>query len=110
MRIISGIHKGKIIRAPQSLPARPTTDFAKEALFNILQNRIDFESTKVLDLFAGTGNISIEFVSRGAASVTLVDISPDHLNCIKNFIKELDIETPLLFPQMVPTKFLTLML
>jgi 16S rRNA (guanine(966)-N(2))-methyltransferase RsmD len=60
--------------APKKLPVRPTSDMAKEALFNILNNLIDFEGTSVLDLFSGTGNISYEFASRGAAHVTAVDI------------------------------------
>ena len=57
MRIIAGIYKGKNIIAPKNLPVRPTTDFAKESLFNILINRIDFSNTNFLELFAGTGNI-----------------------------------------------------
>lgn len=65
--------------APESLPVRPTTDMAKEALFNILYNRYDFEECNVLDLFCGTGNISIEFASRGISSVTAVD---KHSGCI----------------------------
>ncbi len=73
MRIISGTHKNKKIVPPQGLPTRPTTDFAKEGLFNILQNRIDFESVKVLDLFCGTGNISFEFASRGVSNIIAVD-------------------------------------
>jgi 16S rRNA G966 N2-methylase RsmD len=70
LRIIAGIHKGKQIVAPKNLPVRPTTDFAKEGLFNILNNRIDFEELTVLDLFCGTGNISLEFASRGAKKNT----------------------------------------
>ncbi len=73
MRIISGKNKGRKIQAPKNLPVRPTTDMAKESLFNILNNHIYFEDVSVLDLFAGTGNISYEFVSRGALSVMAVD-------------------------------------
>ncbi len=73
MRIISGTYKGRVINPPKSLPVRPTTDFAKESLFNILNNHIDFEGLKVLDLFAGTGNITYEFASRGATDITCVD-------------------------------------
>ena len=80
MRIISGSHKGKRLRAPKNLPVRPTTDFAKESLFNILGNRININETKVLDLFAGTGNISYEFASRGAEDITAVD---QHYGCCK---------------------------
>ncbi len=65
MRIISGQHKGRRLLAPKNLPVRPTTDRAKEALFNILQHEFDFENIRVLDLFAGTGSISYEFASRG---------------------------------------------
>lgn len=73
MRIISGKYKGKRITAPKSLPVRPTTDMAKEALFNILHNRFYFEEIKVLDLFCGTGNIGFEFASRGVSSIVSVD-------------------------------------
>jgi len=73
MRIISGSQKGRRINAPNNLPVRPTTDMAKESLFNILNNLIDFEDLTVLDLFAGTGSISFEFASRGARLVTAVD-------------------------------------
>lgn len=75
MRIISGIHKGKKINPPKNLPVRPTTDFAKEGLFNILNNIIDFEKTIVLDLFAGTGSISFEFASRKAKYIVSVDLN-----------------------------------
>ena len=73
MRIISGTYKGKRLTAPKKLPVRPTTDMAKEALFNILNNRFYFEELKVLDLFSGTGNISYEFASRGVENITAVD-------------------------------------
>ncbi len=73
MRIISGKHKGRRINAPKKLPVRPTTDMAKEALFNILNNQFYFDELAVIDLFAGTGNISYEFASRGATEVTAVD-------------------------------------
>lgn len=73
MRIISGKHKGKRLIAPKNLPVRPTTDMAKEGLFNILRNQYDFTEISVLDLFAGTGNISFEFASRGTADILSVD-------------------------------------
>jgi 16S rRNA (guanine966-N2)-methyltransferase len=73
IRIISGTHRGRRASAPKNLPVRPTTDFAKESLFNILDNHLEFEGLKALDLFSGTGNISIELASRGAASVIAVD-------------------------------------
>ena len=72
MRIISGEFKGRRFNPPaKNWPTRPTTDIAKEGLFNILQNRINFEETKMLDLFSGTGNHSYEFISRGCTDVTL---------------------------------------
>ncbi|MFM1875647.1 MAG: hypothetical protein RL266_1384 [Bacteroidota bacterium] len=76
MRIISGLYKGRTIRPPKNLPVRPTTDKAKEGLFNILNNLLDFEELNVLDLFCGTGNIGLEFASRGALTVTSVDADP----------------------------------
>lgn len=85
MRIISGSHKGRRITAPNKLPVRPTTDMAKEALFNILNNRYYFEDISVLDLFSGTGNISYEFSSRGTENIVAVD---SNFNCIK-FINEI---------------------
>lgn len=74
MRIISGKNKGRKIVAPTNLPVRPTTDLGKESLFNILNNYFYFDRITVLDLFAGTGNVSLEFASREAVSVTSVDI------------------------------------
>jgi 16S rRNA (guanine(966)-N(2))-methyltransferase RsmD len=73
LRIISGKYRGKRINPPAGFKARPTTDYARESLFNILTNRIDFESVEVLDLFSGTGSISFEFASRGAQNVHLVE-------------------------------------
>ena len=83
MRIIAGNLKGRRLNPPQNLPVRPTTDMAREALFNILANYIDFEDCTVLDLFAGTGAVSMEFVSRGARHVTSIDIS----NACTDYIK-----------------------
>ncbi|MBJ2174606.1 16S rRNA (guanine(966)-N(2))-methyltransferase RsmD [Aureibaculum sp. A20] len=80
MRIISGKHKGKRVTAPKKLPARPTTDFAKEALFNIINNDYYFEDLSVLDLFSGIGSISLEFASRGAKEVISVD---SHYNSVQ---------------------------
>lgn len=84
MRIVSGKYKGRRITAPKKLPVRPTTDMAKESLFNILNNQYYFEDISVLDLFSGTGNISYEFASRGTEHITAVDA---HYGCIK-FINE----------------------
>jgi len=91
MRIISGKYRGRHIVPPKNIKARPTTDFAKEALFNLLANRIDFEGLDVLDLFAGTGGISLEFVSRGANHVTSVEIANVQQNFIIRTSKELQI-------------------
>lgn len=84
MRIVSGTHKSRQIHAPKNLPVRPTTDLAKEALFNILVNHFDLSEVSVLDLFAGTGNISYEFASRGAIGVTSIDTE---LRCV-DFIRQ----------------------
>lgn len=73
MRIISGMHKGRKLTAPKTLSARPTTDVAKEGLFNVLSHRVDLSEQLVLDLFSGTGNISFEFCSRGSKRVTVVE-------------------------------------
>ena len=88
MRIISGVHKGKKIQAPKNLPIRPTTDRAKESLFNILENKYVFENKKILDLFSGSGNISFEFSSRANVEITAVD---NNINCIE-FIKKINKE------------------
>ena len=82
MRIISGKYGGRRLSPPKNITARPTTDFAKESLFNLLNNRIDFEGIDVLDLFSGTGGIGIECVSRGAREVTSVEIAHVQQNWI----------------------------
>ena len=80
MRIISGKHKGRRITAPKKLPVRPTTDLAKESLFNILNNNYYLETISIIDLFSGTGNIAFEFASRGTKKIYAVDLD---FNCIK---------------------------
>ena len=92
MRIISGSLKGRKFRVPGHFPVRPTTDFAREALFNILNNRIDLEDERVLDLFTGTGSIALECWSRGCRSILAID---QHAGCIKyldKLCKELDLQ------------------
>lgn len=84
MRIIGGKLRGKTIMPPQGYKARPTTDFAKEGLFNILNNEYEMDGLKVLDLFGGTGAISFEFASRGAERVYCVEMLPLHANFIKS--------------------------
>src|SRR3982751_702001 len=93
MRIISGTFGGRRISPPANMPhTRPTTDIAKEGLFNILQNRISFDGIKTLDLFGGTGSISYELASRGAADLTIVEKDDKMHAFISNNIKELQIE------------------
>lgn len=83
MRIIGGAQKGKGFNPPKGYKARPTTDFAKEGLFNILDNEYEFPDLKVLDLFGGTGSIGFEFASRGAALVDCVEMNPDNVQFIR---------------------------
>jgi len=90
MRIISGTYKGKRLTAPKNLPVRPTTDFAKEGLFNILHHQIDFYEVSLLELFAGTGNISFEFASRGCPEITSVDAHHGCVAFIQKTTDELD--------------------
>ncbi len=84
MRIIAGSLKGRRLNPPDNLPVRPTTDMARESLFNILNNYVDYEECSVMDLFAGTGAVSVEFLSRGAKDVTSIEIN----NQCTDFIKE----------------------
>lgn len=91
MRIISGIYGGRRFEAPKNLQARPTTDIAKESLFNILQNRIELEGIKALDLFGGTGSISFELLSRGAAQVSCVEMGHQQQQFIRKVAETLKI-------------------
>lgn len=91
MRIISGKHKGRRFTPPRKNPARPTTDFAKEGLFNILHNVWNFESVKYLDLFGGTGNISFEMGSRGCPDITLVELHGPNITFIRETAALLDL-------------------
>lgn len=91
MRIIYGKYGGRRFEAPRNLQARPTTDIAKESLFNILQNRIDFEGISALDLFAGTGSISFEFLSRGANNVVSVEMGRVQQQFIQKVAGELKV-------------------
>ncbi|MCB0574166.1 MAG: RsmD family RNA methyltransferase [Saprospiraceae bacterium] len=107
MRIIGGKFKGRRFNPPaDSWPTRPTTDMAKEALFNILNNLIDFESAKVLDLFGGTGSHSYEFISRGCNDVTYVDKFPDAVRFVRKTAQQLDIEDQLKIFQMDVFRFI----
>ncbi len=91
MRIISGRLKGLRLNPPAKLPVRPTTDLAKEALFNILFNQFDFEKIRVLDLFSGTGNISLEFASRGVPEICSVDRDFGCINYLKTLQRQYDL-------------------
>ncbi len=90
MRIITGIYKGRRFDVPRSFKARPTTDFAKENIFNVLNAYIDFEGASALDLFSGTGSISMELVSRGCSQVVSVEADRDHHSFIRSCLKKLD--------------------
>ncbi len=92
MRIISGKYKGRQLHPPGNIQARPTTDFAKEGLFNILTHLVDLEELDVLDLFAGTGSVGYEFLSRGAASVVFVDNREAHCRFISKTLQDMGME------------------
>ena len=89
MRIISGEYRHRVIVPPSNFKARPTTDMAKESLFNIIENLVDIQSIKVLDLFGGTGGITYEFASRGCADVTCIELNYNHFSFIKRTVAEL---------------------
>ncbi len=91
MRVISGSLRGRHIDPGSKFTARPTTDFAKENLFNILASRLEFDSLHVLDLFSGTGSISLEFVSRGCPMVHAIESNPKHAAFIRTTIDTLEI-------------------
>ena len=89
MRIITGKYKGRHFDIPRSFKARPTTDFAKENIFNVLVQYIDFEDATALDLFSGTGSISLELLSRGCSQVVSVELDRDHHRFIQECVKKL---------------------
>lgn len=92
MRIIGGQYKGRIISPVAGLKARPTTDFARESLFNILNNRVDFESISVLDLFSGTGAVGFEFASWGVEVVHMIEKDSKHISGIRQNIEKIGIK------------------
>ena len=92
MRIITGLYKGRHFEIPRSFKARPTTDFAKENIFNVLTGYLDFEGTTALDLFSGTGSISLELVSRGCSQVISVEMDRNHHRFICDCLKRLGTE------------------
>lgn len=89
MRIITGIYKGRHFDIPRSFKARPTTDFAKENIFNVLNGYIDLNGAMALDLFSGTGSISLEMLSRGCSQVVSVEADRDHANFIRQCMTKL---------------------
>jgi 16S rRNA (guanine(966)-N(2))-methyltransferase RsmD len=97
MRIVGGKYKGRIFRPNKSFKARPTTDIAKEGLFNILENRYDFSNKDVLDLFSGTGSMGYEFLSRGSERVTLVESQFNHYKFILDVVAKLQADNVRVF-------------
>ena len=91
MRIIAGTLRGRRLNPPQNLPVRPTTDMARESLFNILNNYVDYEDCSVMDLFAGTGAVSLEFISRGVRELTAIDINAQCTDFIKQAANQLEV-------------------
>lgn len=96
MRIITGLYKGRHFDIPHSFKARPTTDYAKESIFNVLNRYIDFDAATALDLFAGTGSISLELLSRGCTQVTSVEADRDHAKFIRQCMDKLGVEQNIL--------------
>ena len=89
MRIITGKYKGRHFDIPRTFKARPTTDFAKENIFNVLTQHIDFDSCEALDLFSGTGSISLELLSRGCQRVVSIELDRDHHRFIQQCLQKL---------------------
>ncbi|MCH4146917.1 MAG: RsmD family RNA methyltransferase [Prevotella sp.] len=96
MRIITGLYKGRHFDIPRTFKARPTTDFAKENIFNVLNGYLDLEDTMALDLFSGTGSISLEMLSRGCASVVSVEADRDHANFIRQCMQKINTDKDIL--------------
>ena len=96
MRIITGLYKGRHFEIPRSFKARPTTDFAKENIFNVLNGYVDFDGATALDLFAGTGSISLELLSRGCQQVVSVEMDRDHARFIDQCMKKIGTERSVL--------------
>ena len=96
MRIITGLYKGRHFEIPRSFKARPTTDFAKENIFNVINGYVDLEGMTALDLFSGTGSISLELLSRGCSSVVSVEADRDHARFISQCMKKLGTDANIL--------------
>ena len=103
MRIITGKYKGRHFDVPRTFKARPTTDFAKENIFNVLVQYIDFDGATALDLFSGTGSISLELLSRGCSQVVSVEMDRDHHRFIQDCVKKLTANTGSV-PQVIPIR------
>ena len=97
MRVVGGLYKGRIFNPGKNFKARPTTDIAKEGLFNILENRYDFTNKTVLDIFSGSGSIGYEFISRGCKEATFVEKDFIHHRFILNVVEILKIENAIIF-------------
>lgn len=106
MRIISGTLRRRQLKAPKGQITRPTTDRVKESLFNMLNSRVDFEEADVLDLFAGTGALGFEAISRGATSVTFVELNARVMKCCRENARLLDVEEVGVFLQSDAISFL----
>ena len=104
MRIITGKYKGRHFDIPRSFKARPTTDFAKENIFNVLVQYVDFDGAAALDLFSGTGSISLELLSRGCSQVVSVELDRDHHRFIQECIKKLTPNTQHPTPDIIPIR------
>lgn len=96
MRVITGKYKGRRFDIPRTFKARPTTDFAKENIFNVLREYVDFEECAALDLFAGTGSISLEFLSRGCTQVVSVEADRDHARFIRQCMAKINVQNHVL--------------
>lgn len=96
MRIITGTYKGRHFDIPRSFKARPTTDFAKENIFNVMNGYVDFDGATALDLFAGTGSISLELLSRGCRQVVSVEMDRDHASFIRQCVQKLNCKNHIL--------------
>lgn len=104
MRIITGKYKGRHFDIPRSFKARPTTDFAKENIFNVLVQYVDFDGAAALDLFSGTGSISLELLSRGCGQVVSVELDRDHHRFIQECIHKLTPNTHHPSPDIIPIR------
>ena len=90
MRVITGKYKGRHFQVPRTFKARPTTDFAKENIFNVLRSYVDFEGLRAVDLFAGTGSITLELLSRGCSEVLSVELDRQHAAFIRSVLQKLE--------------------